>query len=162
MQKGSCTAQSPFIALPLAISSKVRGSAKATGGEERKRASETCTRPLIELRLSSSKSQEFLQGNVYPPLCIASFCISRSDFKSSFRYRWIIGCEPESERSFSEAAGRVQQYNGALISSLCCRREKNPDAFPLYSFYFFHWPPKLQGFHCSPSLVACHHWESSS
>lgn len=72
MEKGSCTAQSPFIALPLAISSKVRGSTKATGGGERKRENKTCTRPLIKLHQSSRKTQEFLQRNVYLPLFIAS------------------------------------------------------------------------------------------
>lgn len=72
MQKRSCTAQSPFIALPLAVSAKVRGSTKATGGKERKRESETYMRLLIKLCQSSRKSQEFLQENVYLPLCIAA------------------------------------------------------------------------------------------
>lgn len=81
------------------------------------------------------------------------FCVPRSDLKrASLSYRWIVGCGPESERLFSEVVGSIQQNNGAWISSLFCGKEKNPDAFLLYSFNFFHWPPKVQGFQCTTSL----------
>lgn len=136
MQKGSCTAQSPFIALPLAISSSGKGSTKATGGREMERARPAWGHLSNKQHQSSRKSQDFLQGNINCLSALPRFYVPRSNLKSNFRYRWIIGCEPESERSFSEPVGRVQQNNGALISSLFCGRKKNPDVFPLHSFYF--------------------------
>lgn len=111
---------------------------KATSEGGRKRKHDTYTRLLSKLHQSIRKSQEFLQGNVSLSTS-PFFYVPRSDLKSSS----VICSEPESERSFSElklgeAVGRVQQNNGALISSSFCRREKNSDAFPLCSFYFFH------------------------
>ena len=139
---------------------------KAAGGGEKKRESETCTRPLIKLHQSSRKSQEFLQWNVYLPLCLALLLCPKVWWpKEQLQIQSLtvsLNQRSFSELKLGEAVGRAWQNNGALISSLFCRKEKNPDAFALCSFYFFHWPPTLQGFHCSPSLMACHHSESSS
>jgi len=88
MQNESCTAQSPFIAWLLAVSSGVRGSPIKPQVEERRRERvrparghlSNCIKAAGSLKSSSSEMSTFLSA-------LPFFCVPKSDdLKNSFRY----------------------------------------------------------------------------